>query len=492
MFNRKLLPSRNFRTFSRFISEMLRVYAVCAEKRTGAGVKWSDYSPLPRLTVPAMRLFCFFVTIALPGLLPAQEAVMLRERFDPGHEYHVTTRVDLRGELTIPVDKDKPAELVKMTGRGSIDYGERVLTLEGNAAAKKTIRQYKSIDFRRQTGDRLQEISLRPEVKRIVVMKRPGAKVSFSPDGPLLWGEIDMLRTDVFVPWLSGLLPDRATKPGETWRVSDEAVAELTDMDKIERGGLTGKFEAVEAHGGRQLAHITLAGDLEGVNEDGPNRQRLSCRLYYDIRGEYISYLSINGEHFLLDKNGKVNGQFSGEFVMIRQLNPRSAALTNEALARVKLDPTIENTQLLFDDADAGVRFTYPRRWRLGRVQKGQITLDENGGSGLLISLEPGTRVPHAANYLKEAQGYLQQQKSTIHRTTQPVRLSNAPNELDQFAIESEVANQRVIMDYLVARQPNGGATFAGRLIYNDREALVRDVEGIARSLVLSKKLEAK
>lgn len=446
------------------------------------------------LLVVLMRLFLpvLFGIFGIFTPLAAQDAVLLSERFAPGYEYRVNTRVDLKGDLSIPVEKDKPAQQVKMTGRSVIDYDERVLPADSKTGDPKTVRQYRGIEFRRLTGDKPQEISLRPEVKRLVVMKRPTAKVAFSPDGPLTWGEIDMLRTDLFVPTLAGLLPNRAVKPGESWRVADAAVAELTDMDKIERGGLTGKFEIEEIVGGRRVAHITYTGELEGVNEDGPNRQKLSCRLYYDIQGAYISYLSINGEHFLLDKDGRENGKVAGEFVMVRQLSPRNPNLAEALLARVSLDPNAENTALLYEEPELGVRLMHPRRWRVTRVARGQITMDETNGSGLLITVEPLTRIPTAYAYMKETQQFLDQQKSKINKTSGPFRLANPPAELDQFAFDAEVGGQRVIMDYLIVRQPNAGATFAARLLENDRDLLVKEVERMARSLTLSRKFEGK
>ncbi len=433
----------------------------------------------------------FFASLAV-ALQPlcGQEALILAEKFQNGHEYRVQTRVDLTGDLQVPVEKDKPPQKVKMTGRSTIDYDERVLQADGKAADQKSIRSYRQIEFRRTVGDRPQEISLRPAVRRLVVMKKGHAKVPFSPDGPLTWNEIDMLRTDIFIPELAGLLPQRAVKPGDTWPVRDSTIAELTDMEKIERGGLTAKFETEETIGGRKVAHITLSGDLTGVNEDGPNRQKIIGRMYFDLKGEFISYLSINGESLLLDKDGQTNGKIVGEYVMVRRLMPRNEELSDAALAKIGLEPTADNTLLLFEEADLGVKLLHPRRWRISRVARGQITLDEANGSGLLITVEPLKRVPTADEYLKEAQGFLTKQKAKINRASQPVRLQNAPNELDQFHINAAFGDERVVMDYLIARQPNAGATFAARISENDRDALMKEVERMARSLTLTRKLE--
>lgn len=429
---------------------------------------------------------------ATSGRAAAQELVTLSERFAPGLEYRVQTRVDLKGELAVPVEKDKPPEMMKMQGRSVIDYDERILPADGKTAEHKSVRVYRGIDFKRLVGQTPQEISLRREVRRLVVMKKGSAKVPFSPDGPLTWGEIDMLRTDIFVPALAGILPDKPVRPGDTWEVSAAAVAELTDMEKVERGGIAGKFEVEETIGGRRVAHVTLAGDLRGVNEDGPNRQKLTGRLYYDLRGGYVSYLSINGEHYLLDKDGKEHGKMTGEFVMVRSPNPRNPDLTDAGLAKATLEPNADNTLLLFEDPDLGARFLHPRRWRVVRSQRGQIVLEEPGGSGLLVTVDSLAKIPSADNYVKEALADLKERKATVGRVSRPVRLTESPNELDQFHIDAEVGGQRVVMDYLVAHQPKAGATFAARLLQRDRDVLMREVERIARSLTLSRKLDAK
>ena len=180
----------------------------------------------------------------------------------------------------------------------------------------------------------------------------------------------------------------------------------------------------------------------------------------------------------------------SGEFVMVRTLNPRNPELGKEALAKIALEPNAENTLLLYEEPDLGVRFIHPRRWHIGRVQKGQITLDETNGSGLLITVDFPNRIPTAAAYQKEVLGFLGGQQARILRQGQPVRLANAPNELDQFSMDAEIGGQRLLMDYLIARQANAGATFAARILENDRDALIKEVEGIAKSLTMTRKFE--
>src|SRR5207237_10057656 len=103
------------------------------------------------------------------------------------------------------------------------------------------------------------------------MIKTGPKKAPFSPDGPLTWGEIDVIRTDVFNPVaVPGLLPGGAVRPGQSWRVSAAAVAELTDMEKVDEGELTVEFLGVTTVDGRRLDELKLAGTIRGVIEDCP------------------------------------------------------------------------------------------------------------------------------------------------------------------------------------------------------------------------------
>jgi hypothetical protein len=135
------------------------------------------------------------------------------------------------------------------------------------------------------------------------------------------------------------------------------------------------------------------------------------------------------------------------------------------------------------------MRFLYPRRWRVAVVRGGQVALDAEGGHGLLITLDAPARVPTGAQFLAESRAWLLKQQARIVRTEEPRTVQESPT-LEQFAFEAEMANQRFLMDYLVSRQPRGGATLAARLLPADQANLRKEVERIARSLTVTRPIE--
>lgn len=417
------------------------------------------------------------------------DTVRLTESAPPGAEYRVVTEFQFVGELMLPVEKGKPPEKVKMNGQSSIDYAERVLKVDPKEADHKSFRVYEKIDFRKTTGDRTDQITLRDNVRRLVMMKRGHAKVPFSPDGPLKWGEIEMLRTDFVVPALAGMLPDKDVAPGDTWQAAEQAVRELTDIDKVELGKLECKFEKLETVGPRKLAHVTFSGTLSGVNEDGPMRQTLRGKLLVDVNAKSISYLKIDGTQELLDEKSMPAGQIRGTFQMTRGIVAGQPSLAEERISKLELSPNDSNTLLLVDGDPKGVRFIHPRRWHVGRATGRQITMDESGGAGILITIEPAKTLPTTNEYLREALKELQSRGGKLTGRTSPKNLTDLA---EMFTFDVEAGKETFTMAYFVIRQGVVGATIAARIPEAGKADRMKEVEAIVRSFTITQRPDAK
>jgi hypothetical protein len=436
---------------------------------------------------------CLAVILTAIAVTPAraQGPITLREALAAGSQYHVSSRVELSGSLTPPMKPANPgatAEVPKpvtITGHSAIEYDERLLP-SPDAQVQKALRIYRRIELQRKLGDQPQEGNLRPTVRRLVVLRTKSAKVPFSPDGPLTWGEIDLIRADLFTPALAGLLSEKPVRVGDRWQAAAAAVQELTDIEKIDEGGLECKLEEVTTLAGRRHARVAISGSVRGINEDGPTRQQIDGYFFFDLESNHLSYLSFKGIHSLLDASGKESGRIEGRFVLTRQANQRSADLSDEALRSVVVEPNAENTLLLYDNPDLGVRLLYPRRWRVGGVRGRQVVLDEVNGNGMLVTLEAAARIPTAAQFLAESRDYLEKQKAKVLRINPPQRLGQPPHDLEHFGLEIDMAGQAATMDYYIIRQAQGGATLAARLLPANVAETRKDVERIARSLVIT------
>ena len=431
--------------------------------------------------------WCFpIVVLGITPALPAAEPIPMKEAFAAGGQCHVSIREEASGELRLPAEGGKLAPPpVKVRGHGALEYDERILDA-GTVTdpAPRTLRIYRRVELDRTVDDQPQESTLRPAIRRLVILRNGHREVPFSPDGPMTWAEVHLVSKDVFTPALAAaLLPDRAVAPGDRWQAKPGAAEELTDLEQID-GGLECRFLEVTTLAGRKLARVAFAGTVRGVSDDGPNRQQLDGFYYFDLESSHLSYLSLKGTHSLLDKSGQEAGRVEGQFTLTRQINVRVPELSDEAIRGLALEPNADNTLLLYESAELGVQLHHPRRWRIQATKSRQLFLDEANGNGLMLTFEPRTGTPTAATYLAETEAFIGKEKGRVLRIDAPRRLKGSPDELDHFGLDVEMAGRRERLEYYVIRQPSGGATLAARLLPNaDLAALQGDVERIAVGL---------
>jgi hypothetical protein len=167
------------------------------------------------------------------------------------------------------------------------------------------------------------------------------------------------------------------------------------------------------------------------------------------------------------------------------------ADLSDASLRGLTLQPDAENTLLPYDDPMLGVRFLYPRGWRVGTVQGKQVTIDHAAaGAGILITVEPSARVPAAEDYLREVTAFLEKEKAKVAVATNPTRVRTEPAQLDRFALDAAFEQDRARLEYGVLKQSDGGATFAARLPASAPPPLRTEVERIVRSLSITRPIK--
>jgi hypothetical protein len=421
-----------------------------------------------------------FCAIFFPAVSTGQESHRIAEAFGKDRQYHVSCQVEITGYLNIP-NKSNDGRPIAITGKSSIKYDERILDVKSERV-ERTLRWYGQLEFERKVAGDDQQSKLRPEASRLVILRRNQYEVPFCPTAPLTWGEIELVRTDVFVPALQGLFPARAVRVGDTWRADNISMQELTDLERIDKGELTCTLDKVTTLLGRRTAHVSFEGVVQGVGEDGNARHELRGSFYFDLDANFLTYVDVKGTHHLLDKNGSQTGKVEGTFVITRTPAPQTREISDDALRGMKLDPTPDNTQLVFDNPQVGVRFLYPRNWRIAGVNDNQIGIDENKGSGLLITLSPSNATPTGPQFQQESLQYLAKQQA---RVTGQEKLRLVQEGLEAFAFEADIGKDRVLMQYYTTRQAAHGATIAARLLHADLAQTRQDVERIARSLKL-------
>lgn len=440
------------------------------------------------------RLLTLAAVMLAAGTLPAAEpAVTLVEAFDENSgAYRVEVKSSISGKIRVPVGEGKPAKVVDLSGSHHFQYDERPLKAE-DPAERKVVRTYRTFDFSRTIGGQEQTAGVRPEVRRLVVLRSDrGKKNPFSPDGPLTFDEIDVVKNDLFCPTLvPGLLPDKPVSPGAKWAAKSDAVIDLTDMEKVDRGGLDVEFVGVIESNKKRYAKLTVSGSVSGVYEEGPGRQTLDCTVYFDLEASRLSYLKLNGVHELLDAQGQTTAKVEGSFSLTREASPKADEFTAAALQGVELKPTADKTLLLYDNPDLGVKFLHPRRWRVGVVQGRQLVLNEPQGGWAKLTVLPAAKTPTAAAFQAEVKDFLAKEKVRLSPVPEPKRWQAKP-AVDRFGMDVEAATGKLRMEFALLSGPDGGVTVDARLPEKLATELAPDLDRVLKSLTVTKKIADK
>ncbi|MFL5341249.1 MAG: hypothetical protein ACJ8F7_13965 [Gemmataceae bacterium] len=438
----------------------------------------------------------WFATLIAPALVTAvaaaQEPLRLIEKFPVGYQYHVSSRFSGGGTLPVPAKKDRgTGQSLDMTGKSVAEYDERILDADAGGEVHKTLRIFRQVDLHKTLGKDEFPLTIRPAVRRMVVLPEPNRRMPlpFSPDGPLTYAELDIVSKEVFTPSLAGLLPAGAVKPGDTWKVGAAAVIALTNLEKIDEGAIDCRFDEITTQLGRRVARVSLSGGVRGVDEFGPVRHVFDGYFYFDLQSNHLSYLTFKGQHLFLDEAGKVGGKIEGTFTLTRQVNVRPPDFSDEALRAVNVFQNDDNTLMLYDNPDLGIRFEYPRGWKVASNEgTTQILLDGPGGNGLMVTPLAPAEVPTAARYQTEAKADIEQRfNGKIFGMQSAKMLQGEPRPVERFAIEAEMRGQRQLLDYFIVKQKNGGATLAATLLPDAVRDLRPQVERIAKSVVVTR-----
>jgi hypothetical protein len=420
-----------------------------------------------------------------PNQALAQEAIRLEERFVEGQTFRVQSRMRSQSKLLLKKKDRDASETLTKVDESSLDYVERILERDTQGIPNRTLRWYDRIDFRRTIGSEVVETTIRDSVRRLVVVRNGHLKAPFSPDGPLLLSEIELVRVDIFTPLLLGLLPRGSVHRGDSWKADESALRELTDVEKPE-GEWTCRLVEVRREGGRNAAIVSFQGVIRGIGEDGPTRHELEGRCVFDLERSCLIFMSLRGKQILLEADGQEAGFVEGTLTMTREPLVSHPKVSDESLRGVSLREDSNNTLLLYEDDDLGVRFLYPRRWRVQSREGRQILIDADGGSGILLTVAAANDVPTAAQYARESSEFLRSQEARLLGSTGARKIQAEP-EVETFTFEIEMEKQRLILDYFIVRQGAGGATLAARILPQQAREVRPEVERIARSVRLAK-----
>lgn len=412
-----------------------------------------------------------------------QQDVVIRESLAIGTSLEVQTSVNLKGKMNDYKPDGKQAQTTAIRASGNSRYRERILDVSADGEVTGSARRYLSASLDKEKADQKQRVVLRASADRIVFRRVNDQSTIFSPDGPLMAPELDLLQADSFTAAFAGLLPPKPVKVGDQWPAKPVAASELTGVEPIRSGSLNCVLREVKSIDNATVARVNLSGTLSGPTDQGPTQMTIEGHLLFDLDTQFITYVLMNGRSEIMDSAGRVAGQLEGRYELTRRAAIDDPRLSDAALKDLNLKPTPETTALLFESNDLGVRFIYPRNWEMTSVTKNIIQLDEPTGGTLRMTMD-ASPAPAAEKLRGDLLNWLKGQKATVDESgaIEQTPLSNSRNA-DRFSVRATLNKAEKEWTYLVIRQNGRTATLAANLIGERAETLRDDLLFVARRL---------
>jgi hypothetical protein len=272
-------------------------------------------------------------------------------------------------------------------------YFERYLDIK-EGAGERTARFYNRAEASIKDGKDVAQIVLKANHTLLVAHRLKDRMLVYHPTDALTREEIDVVSHFDSMA-VTGLLPRKEVKVGDTWEVPHEIVQSLVDLDAVSKCNVTGKFESVAG----AFANLSFNGTVEGISDAAP--------VSIVIKGASAA--------FNLEKRRLV--QVEWRLSDQRQQGPVSPALASDiaiSLKRVPMEtpaqlggialvdvpngaPDPKLTQVVYRNLKKGFEFQFGRDWHMvNQMPDGKLVLrliDSHGEFIAQCTLTPWHKV---------------------------------------------------------------------------------------------------
>ncbi len=314
----------------------------------------------------ARRHFLGFLATAAAGVLPSScvfAAPLRGQRLEPqsdaGKIQRYTAAVEVQGTVRLNAD-GKKVTTAPLAVLANFEFDERVLAAQ-NDQPQRVLRHYTQAAADIRVNNRAVKNVLRDDT-RLVALDRGAESISlYSPLGPLVRDELELLRFPGEPLVWNALLPADPVEVGGSWKILDFITAALLGIDVV----TASELKATYAKQDGAVAKLELAGSVAGAVAGVVTDLVVNAKASFDTRQKQFTWLAISVE----EKRAIGHAQPGFETttrVRIAAANLASSGyLTDQALEGVPLEQQAGSTLLLHKSADGGFDLLHDRRWHV-------------------------------------------------------------------------------------------------------------------------------
>jgi hypothetical protein len=310
----------------------------------------------------------------------------LAEMVKSGDCFRYQLDMQLNGEIR--VRKDNKLVPVKLAASASHAYPERVLAVSGDTV-QKSVRLYETARASIQRGENKAASTLRASRTFVVAQRFKGQHLVYSPAGALYPTEIELLAEHFDTLPVTGVLPGKAVKVGETWKLANPVAQALCSLEGMTENKLTGKLDKVAG----DLATFSISGSAAGVENGAVVKMTVEALGEFDLKAKRLTRLRWKQKDER--DQGPVSPASTVEttVLMARKAIDQPKGLDDVALVKVPdgFEPPAAMTHVEFRDAKGRYALVHTRDWQLTAVTEDHaiLRLMDRGDFVAQVSITP-------------------------------------------------------------------------------------------------------
>lgn len=311
------------------------------------------------------NIFVSVLSIALGGGLVqpilAAEKIELTESATDQRPFRITVHMDLEGQVQTAIGDAKAASM-KLAGSANLKFHERrLVSLGRDAAGFRGLRFYDQAELVSEVADRKTEASLRANMRHIVAEGQVEGLRLYSPNGPLTYEEIELLRPPVDSLTALSLLPADRVEVGEKWEVPRWSYQFLTGLEAIEKGNVTCTLLSID----NQLCKVTFTGEVVGGTLGASTQIALQGHFLYDLKERCLTEIELNQTENRAIGAASPGLKVTAKATLKRHPIESLDALNEAMISAVPRVPDRGLLLLLLDSTEWGAKIYHDRQWHL-------------------------------------------------------------------------------------------------------------------------------
>ncbi|MFO0809400.1 MAG: hypothetical protein U0746_12305 [Gemmataceae bacterium] len=302
-----------------------------------------------------------------------------------------TIKMQLSGEMVVV--QEGRSQSLKLTASADHRFRERVLAVDKSGAPVKAGRLYDTAMTSISVDGTPAARSLRAERRLTVAQRINDSLVCYSPHGPLTREELENVSEHFDTLALTGLLPGREVKVGDTWKPTNGIAQGLCQFEALVANELECKLDGIKDG----AAIVAVSGKAKGIELGASATVTVTASMRFDLLKKRL--VSLDWKQTDKRDQGPASPAVNAQATVLveREVIDEPKELSDVALVGVPqgMEVPAPLTMLTLRDVKGRFELSVAREWQLvGHTDRHTVLrLMERGEFVAQVSVTPWEKV---------------------------------------------------------------------------------------------------